>query len=134
MSKGTKEAEENEKLSNHDLLMDSFNEIEKSIEKEMAMIKEKLRSQEKEIQQRKHKRKRVEIAEKLLVADKKLANMQREMLEKDERNTKVLQTMEERIGEIERASIEEGDRFKLSKKSHLTSLDSVGEETEDGEY
>ena len=38
-------------------------------------------------------------------------------MEKDSRNKKVLQTMEERIGEILRASVKKGDRFKSSKKS-----------------
>ena len=133
---------EDDKLSNHDLMMDKFNEFEKSY-KEMTMIKEKLRSQEKEIQIRKDKvekmemedrRKWAEIAEKLLVADKKLADVQKEMLEKEARNKKALCTMEERIGEIQRAQVGGGGMCKSSKKRQLTGLDSVGEEKDDEEY
>ena len=134
---------QNEKLSHHDLMMDNFNEIEKSIEKELAMIKEKLRSQENEIQRRKDKlekmeievrRKRPEITEKLLVADSKLVNLQREILEKKARKKDALRTREERIGYIERAIVRAGDRCEPSNKSQMTGLNYVGEEKDDGEY
>ena len=128
--------------SNDDLMMDKFKEIEKCIEKEMTMIRDKQRTEEKEIQLRKDKlemmemeieRKRAEIAEKLLLTDQRLADMQSKMFKKEARNTKVLQTFEERIGEVERASVERDDRLKLLMKGP-TRLDSVGEEKEDREY
>ena len=50
-----------EQLSNHDLMKDKFNEIEKGIGIEIAMIKEKLRSQENEIQLRKDKLQKMEM-------------------------------------------------------------------------
>ena len=80
------------------------------------------------------RRKWAEIAEKLLVVDKKLADVQKEMLEKEARNKKALRTMEERIGEIQRAQVGGGGMCKSSKKRQLTGLDSVGEEKDDGEY
>ena len=106
------------------------------------MIWDKRRSEEKEIQLRKDnlektemevERKRAEIAEKLLLVDQKLDDMQSKIFKKDARNKKVLQTLEERIREIERASVERDDTFKLLMKGPSTRLDSVGEEKEDGE-
>ena len=78
-------------------------------------------------------RKRAEIAEKLLLVDQKLADMQSKIFNKEARNKKVLLTLEERIGEIERASVERNDRVKLLMKGQSTRLDSIGEEKEDGE-
>ena len=137
-----RENSENINVTNPDLMMDKFKEIEKSIEKEKKMIRDKQRSEENKIQFRKDKlekmemevkRKRAEIAEKLLLTDQRLADMQSKMFKKEARNTKVLQTFEERIGEVERASVERDDRLKLLMKGP-TRLDSVGEEKEDREY
>ena len=41
---------------------------------------------------------------------------------------------EKRILEIKCATVEGDDQSKSSKKGQLTSLDSVGEEKEDGDY
>ena len=113
-------------------MMDKFKEIENSIEKEKKMIRDKQRSEENEMEME-VERKRAEIAEKLLLTDQRLADMQCKMFKKEARNTKVLQTFEERIGEVERASVERDDRLKLLMKGP-TRLDSVGEEKEDREY
>ena len=138
-----RENSENKDVTKHDDLMQKFKEIEKSIENEKIMIRDKLRSEEREFQLRKDKiekieieveRKRAEIAEKLLLVDQKIADMQSKIFKKEARNKKVLRTLEERIGEIERASVERGGRLKLLMKCPLTRYDSIGEEKEDGEY
>ena len=135
-----RENSENKSFKNHDLRMDKLKEIEKSLEKEMIMIQDKLRSQENEIQLRKEKvekmemeveRKTAEIAEKILLADQNLADMQSKMFKEEAR--KVVQTLEERTGEIERASVERDNRIKSLLKGRSTRLDSVGEEKEDGD-
>ena len=117
--------------------MDNFKEIEKSIEKEMKIIRNKQRNREIEIQLRKDKlekmemeveRKTAEIAEKLLLADENLADMQSKMFSKEAGNKKVVRTLEERTGEIERAPVEGDNRPRLLLKGTSTRLDSVGEE------
>ena len=59
--------------------------------------------------------------------------MQSKIFKREARNKKVLRTLEERIGEIERASVERDDSLKLSMKGPFTRLDSIGEEKENGE-
>ena len=130
-----RENSENINVTNPDLMMDNFKEIEKSIEKEMKIIRKKQRNREIEIQLRKDKlekmemeveRKRAEIAENILLVDQKLADMPSKIFKKEARNKKVLRTLEERIGEIERASVERNDKVKLLMKGPSTRLDSVG--------
>jgi hypothetical protein len=142
-SVSVRENSEHKNLSNHDLRMDKIKEIKKSLEKAMIIIRDKLRSEENEIQLRKDKvekiemeveRKTAEIAEKLLIADENLADMQSKMFSKEAGNKKVVRTLEETIGEIERASVEGDKRRRLLLKGTSTHVDSVGEEKEDGEY
>ena len=127
-------------VAEHEFMMDKFNEMEKNIQIEIDMIQKELKSRENKIQLKKDnlekielevKQKNAEIAEKILAADEKLANLQTNLLDNEARCQKQFMYLEERIDEMSRASSEMGN---VCIKNPLTWLDSVGEEKEDGEY